>query len=172
MATAAQEEFTIDGCRVCINVRDWADRVQRATIAKKAAAALLASSTLSSDTLLTGISKCPPDAAELGKATWTFLHTMSVYYPQTPTPDQQADMHSLLVGLSKFYPCEHCATHMRKQLTVDPPQVTSRAALASWLCRLHNEVNMRLGKPMFDCEKVFERWKTGPSDGSCDSLDL
>ena len=36
------------------------------------------------------------------------------------------------------------------------------------MCELHNEVNDRLGKPQFDCDKVDERWRTGPADGSCD----
>lgn len=169
MSTTA-EEFTVEGCRVCINVRDWANRVQRTTAKAKLAA--IAGSAASLQTISADNGECPPDAAELGRATWTFLHTMSTYYPERPTPTQQADMHSLLIGISKFYPCEHCAAHMRSQLTVDPPQVTSRLSLANWLCRLHNEVNVRLGKPVFDCGRVFERWKNGPSDGTCDSTDL
>lgn len=48
------------------------------------------------------------------------------------------------------------------------PNVSSRAALSQWLCERHNEVNERLGKEKFDCIKVDERWKDGPSDGSCD----
>ena len=30
------------------------------------------------------------------------------------------------------------------------------------------QVNEMLGKPTFDCSKVFERWRDGPADGSCD----
>ena len=51
-----------------------------------------------------------------------------------------------------------------------PPDVSSRGALSRWLCEQHNEVNERLGKRTFECtvEKLDERWKDGPSDGSCD----
>lgn len=38
---------------------------------------------------------------------------------------------------------------------------------ATWMCEVHNEVNDRMGKPLFDCATVEERWRTGPSDGSC-----
>lgn len=48
-----------------------------------------------------------------------------------------------------------------------PPDVSSPAALSAWLCRTHNEVNVRLGKPAFDCGLVVQRWREGPPDGSC-----
>jgi FAD-linked sulfhydryl oxidase len=50
----------------------------------------------------------------------------------------------------------------------NPPDVTSRDTLSKWLCGVHNEVNLLLGKQPFDCGKVNERWKDGPADGSCD----
>ena len=49
-------------------------------------------------------------------------------------------------------------------MTESPPRVTSRAALSDWLCVQHNEVNAKLGKPLFDCARVLERWRTGPTE--------
>lgn len=49
-----------------------------------------------------------------------------------------------------------------------PPAVESRQEFSQWMCRLHNEVNQRLGKKMFDCSKVDQRWLDGWDDGSCD----
>ena len=34
---------------------------------------------------------CPPDRQELGSATWSLLHSVAAYYPDRPTPRQQAD---------------------------------------------------------------------------------
>lgn len=48
------------------------------------------------------------------------------------------------------------------------PDTRTRASFSQWLCRLHNEVNRKLGKPDFDCSKVDERWRDGWKDGSCD----
>ncbi|MED6273348.1 hypothetical protein CHARACLAT_005437 [Characodon lateralis] len=55
-----------------------------------------------------------------------------------------------------------------KRLKTNHPDTSSRHALSQWFCRLHNEVNVRLGKPEFDCSLVDERWKDGWKDGSCD----
>ncbi|KXS21627.1 sulfhydryl oxidase, partial [Gonapodya prolifera JEL478] len=111
--------------------------------------------------------RCPPDGPELGHASWTFLHSVAAYYPDTPTPDDQASMRSFVRGLGRWYPCGYCAEHVRKVVDKDPPRVESRKDLAKWFCDLHNEVNVRLGKPIFDCAKVDERWRDGPKDGSC-----
>lgn len=49
-----------------------------------------------------------------------------------------------------------------------PIQTQSQSQLSQWLCRIHNKVNVKLGKPVFDCSKVNERWRDGWLDGSCD----
>ena len=33
---------------------------------------------------------------------------------------------------------------------------------------MHNDVNKRMGKKLFDCSKIDERWLDGWKDGSCD----
>lgn len=55
----------------------------------------------------------------------------------------------------------------RHSLETDPPKAASRAELAQWLCVQHNLVNKKLGKPLFDCTRVDERWRRGWDDGSC-----
>lgn len=54
------------------------------------------------------------------------------------------------------------------RLKIDPPKVESQEALSQWLCRMHNKVNVKLGKEIFDCKKINERWRDGWLDGSCD----
>jgi FAD-linked sulfhydryl oxidase len=112
--------------------------------------------------------ECPPDKETLGRATWTFLHTMAAYYPDKPSTMEQSTMKSLLTSFSQFYPCGHCAEHLREEMKVDPPKVESRKELSWWMCGMHNKVNAMLGKDLFDCNKVDERWRDGPSDGRCD----
>ena len=114
--------------------------------------------------------ECPPDADGFGRATWTFLHSMAAYYPDEPTPAQQGSAKRLLSDFATLYPCGSCAEHMGGYLKTNPPRVGSQSALALWMCEMHNEVNERLGKPVFDCRKVNERWRDGPPDGSCDDL--
>jgi FAD-linked sulfhydryl oxidase len=94
---------------------------------------------------------------------------MSVYIPEGKLkPIQQTDLRSFIDLFSKFYPCEHCASDMRKDIQDEKPNVETGYGFAQWLCRLHNKTNTKLGKPVFDCNTIFERWRDGPKDGSCD----
>jgi mitochondrial FAD-linked sulfhydryl oxidase len=104
---------------------------------------------------------CPPDSQELGRSSWTFLHTLAAYYPSNPTAEKQRDTRNFLELFSKLYPCGHCAEHMQAEMEIDPPNVTNREALSLWLCLFHNKVNELVGKPIFDCSRVMERWRTG-----------
>jgi FAD-linked sulfhydryl oxidase len=113
-------------------------------------------------------SDCPPDVNSLGRSTWTFLHTTAAYYPVQATPTQQTSMRSLLQSVGMFYPCTYCAGDFRERMKAVEPDVSGRAGLSRWLCERHNEVNQKLGKDDFSCDKVDERWKDGPPDGRCD----
>lgn len=149
-------------CKPCTAFRNWQPRTTAKDSGKKlptvAAVAALASSVPA---------HCPPDVELLGQSTWNFLHSTAAHYPEQPTPIQRDSMLALLRALPILYPCWICAEDFGKSISAAPPDVTAGSALSKWLCERHNEVNAKLGKPSFDCSKVFERWKNGPDDGSC-----
>ncbi|PFH46860.1 hypothetical protein AMATHDRAFT_68892 [Amanita thiersii Skay4041] len=99
--------------------------------------------------------------AELGRATWKLLHTMTVRYPENPTPDQRTALSSYFHLLSRLYPCGECAAEFQVLLKKYPPQTSSRRAASLWLCTVHNEVNKRLGKEMFDCANIEGSYDCG-----------
>lgn len=143
-------------CRSCLDFKAWRAQMQGKTNAK-------VSSSPSEE-----VRQCPLDKDELGRNTWSFLHTMAANYPGTPTPVQRGNMTSFMRLFSEFYPCEPCAASLRDELKKNPPDTSSQHMLSQWMCRLHNSVNICLGKPPFDCSWVTERWKDGWKDGSCD----
>jgi FAD-linked sulfhydryl oxidase len=178
-------------CKICTSFRNWkpptstntkpsttpvtagkksGEGVGGAAHSVASATALAASAAAATTTTTTTgtADQCPPDVESLGRATWTFLHTTAAYYPDNPTPTQRAHMLQLLHALPRLYPCSHCADDLGTRMRRRPPDVRSRLALSAWLCATHNEVNVSLGKPTFDCARVDERWRDGPSDGSCD----
>lgn len=173
-------------CKICTSSRDWRRFTKTKKVASQdgnisqtsKAAAVVAVSAAAGTTAAQPAKdetpirpeNCPPDVEQLGRATWTFLHTTAAYYPEKPTPNQRANMLSLLRSLPVLYPCSWCATHLGENMKDNPPDVSGRLGLSRWLCERHNEVNGRLGKPQFDCglSKLDERWKDGPADGSCD----
>lgn len=111
---------------------------------------------------------CPPDVETLGRSTWTLLHSIAATYPEQPSRTQQSDLLSFVGLFSKLYPCWVCAEDFQGYMARQKPQVSSRDEFAQWLCRAHNDVNRKLGKPEFDCSRVDERWRTGWKDGRCD----
>ena len=83
---------------------------------------------------------------ELGRCTWTLLHTLAAQYAEQPTKQQQRDArelvraapsralssahlgHRQILILTRLYPCRECAVHFAELVRSVPralPRVTS-----------------------------------------------
>jgi len=102
--------------------------------------------------------------AELGRASWKLLHTMTLRYPETPTQDERDALNDYFHLFSRLYPCGECAAEFQQLLKKYPPQTSSRRAAATWLCFVHNQVNERLHKPDFDCANLDATYDCGCGD--------
>jgi len=102
--------------------------------------------------------------AELGNAAWKVLHTMMAKFPDRPTEEDSDALKSYIHLFARLYPCGDCARHFQKILKKFPPQVASRSTAAAWACHVHNEVNKRLKKDLFDCSKIGDFYDCGCAD--------
>jgi len=104
---------------------------------------------------------CPVNTAQLGRCSWTLLHTMAAWYPDTPSSQDQSMMTNFIGALARFYPCSYCAADFQENLKAAPVKVKSREDLSMWLCEQHNFVNGKIGKPIFHCNMnaLDERWR-------------
>mmetsp|Transcript_10878 Transcript_10878/g.16789 ORF Transcript_10878/g.16789 Transcript_10878/m.16789 type:complete len:175 (+) Transcript_10878:107-631(+) len=118
----------------------------------------------------TSSKECPPKSAELGKSSWTLLHTMAAWYPDQPSETDKQHMTNFMESLARFYPCTWCAHDFQENLKKQPVEVSSRQKLSVWLCEQHNLVNEKLGKPVFKCDmkNLDERWRKS-TDPRCQS---
>lgn len=103
------------------------------------------------------------DADTLGRATWTFLHTLAATHPEKPSASEQTRMSRFMKDFSQVYPCAPCAESFRDIMRRNPVDARSGYAFSRWMCVAHNEVNKELGKEVFNCENVAEKW------GVCES---
>lgn len=90
---------------------------------------------------------------KLGNHTWTLLHTMASHYPKNPTEFQKQKMECFIKDLSQLYPCSYCAKHLQTYILKNPINTENKKELQMWMCVMHNDVNVRLNKPIFDCNK-------------------
>ncbi|KAL4079198.1 ERV/ALR sulfhydryl oxidase domain-containing protein [Scleroderma citrinum] len=70
--------------------------------------------------------------AELGRATWKLLHTMTLRFPEHPTADQREALSSYMYLTSRLYPCGECAAEFQELLKKFPPQTSNRRAASLW----------------------------------------
>ncbi|KAJ1979862.1 Flavin-linked sulfhydryl oxidase of the mitochondrial IMS [Dimargaris xerosporica] len=100
----------------------------------------------------------PPGITVLGRSMWTFLHSMAAAYPDQPTAPERDSMQQFLESFTKVHPSLYCRDWFAQKMTDKPPPLDSRKELAQWLCHLHNDINEALGKQLFNCDQVDQRW--------------
>jgi len=57
-----------------------------------------------------------------------------------------------------LFPCSKCGNNFRLLLEEYPVKASGRKVLANYVCELHNQVNQKLNKEIFDCSTVLDYW--------------
>ncbi|KAL7677803.1 hypothetical protein ACOME3_004036 [Neoechinorhynchus agilis] len=146
-------------CQVCTDFKDWVSLKFRRVKSNSSTEQNRSDVFDFSTPQLTITEERPIVRDELGRATWSLLHTMASTFPEKPTALEQTSALQFIDALVRFYPCEECRLHWKKEVEMHPPDASNRKTLSLWLCEQHNAVNQRLGKDLFDCKRVDKRWK-------------
>ena len=93
----------------------------------------------------------------LSQATWLFLHSTAVSYEyaQRVTAADRRHTLALYTALGSLYPYRVDGSRITDALrrtataTFVDGVLADRQTYMQWLCELHNEVNSRLGKPVY-----------------------
>jgi len=109
---------------------------------------------------------------------WYFLHTMSFNYPVEPTKEDKKNYMNFLKSLQYVLPCKSCRENYKKNIKSKETKLTmsvmkNRESLSRWLNKLHNTINIQLGKnkevKYEDSRDFYEQFRarcTGPKKGS------
>ncbi len=87
-----------------------------------------------------------------GPSMWLTLHTISFNYPVKPSKQQQQDYYNYFLLVGKILPCGYCRKNYQKNLkstNFSKNVFKDRNSLSRWVYKLHNHINMMLGKPKY-----------------------
>ena len=93
-----------------------------------------------------------------GPGAWTFLHSITMYYPDNPTNEQKMNHKDFFENLQNILPCPTCAKHYSENLkkySLDEA-LESKDKLTKWLIDIHNEVNKKNNKRTYSYEEVIK----------------
>ena len=87
-----------------------------------------------------------------GPMGWMTLHSISLIYPESPTPSDKQIVQSFLNDFAESITCPHCEKHFKiiyeNYRRTHRDWADSRFNLFLFIARAHNNVNRRLEKPV------------------------
>jgi len=112
-----------------------------------------------------------PENMEWGPVFWRFLHALAERAGSAPMPGLRGDetraWRTILTTLGKTLPCDDCRAHCVGYLAAHPVNLPDNYAdlreyIRRWLYDFHSEVNLRLGKCVFDYALLGPTYGTVP----------
>eukprot|EP00933_Yihiella_yeosuensis_P009261 TRINITY_DN11510_c0_g1_i1.p1 TRINITY_DN11510_c0_g1~~TRINITY_DN11510_c0_g1_i1.p1 ORF type:complete len:159 (+),score=27.23 TRINITY_DN11510_c0_g1_i1:155-631(+) len=94
----------------------------------------------------------PPSRAEIGRASWRYVHAMAAQYPESPVPKEQANALAWLRAFVRLYPCHICSQEFIAVCSDLPPRLGSCDEYSMWWCEAHNRVRDDLSQSLFRCD--------------------
>ena len=99
------------------------------------------------------------DSKVWGPSAWTFLHSVTMAYPEVPSEQEKKNIEDFFVSLGNVIPCPICKEHFQQNIINMPIKHNSRNELTYWLFLFHNDVNKNLGKQEMNFDKFIVKYK-------------
>lgn len=101
---------------------------------------------------------------KIGHTTWSFMHTMLANLEcggdDKLTSEVRERAVRLIRSVQQNFPCPTCRHDFGELLQTYPPDnIETKTGLNEWLCKLHNLVNIKLKKPVFNCDILESKYK-------------
>ena len=94
-----------------------------------------------------------------GSSLWTFLHYLTLAYPDNPTEEEQKRMYDFLASLQTVIPCQKCRINFKLYLNeMNSDVLSTKNTLVRWLFNVHNLVNKNTGKPQFSYDDFIKKY--------------
>lgn len=100
------------------------------------------------------------DSKIWGPHAWFFLHSITFYYPDHPNPRDKKTFYNFFQTVGDILPCTICKNHYKENLIKYPIEnhLDSRDSLVNWLIDIHNSVNKKLNKPLYNNIDIIDKY--------------
>jgi len=96
-----------------------------------------------------------------GPPAWTFLHSVTLAYPDNPTDIDKTNYENFFNALQPILPCAKCSKNYLRHLQEDPisNHLDRKKSLVNWLINVHNKVNKSNNKRELTYNEVMNHYK-------------
>lgn len=109
-----------------------------------------------------------------GLESWSFLHNITFNYPLKPNNQEKNNYYKYFKYLGNILPCSECKNHYNNlfkyiniKLFLD-----DRYSLIWWLFIIHNLINKKLNKNIYNFKQLITRYHNFNNNNSCLSCSI
>ena len=109
-----------------------------------------------------------------GCESWSFLHNVTFNYPLKPTDQDKINFYRYFKYLGNVLPCSECRNHYNNILKYIDIKIflSNRYGLIWWLFIIHNLINKRLKKQLYNFKDLIDRYYKFNQNNTCKSCSI
>ena len=109
-----------------------------------------------------------------GYESWSFLHNVTFNYPLKPNNQDKINFYKYFKYLGNVLPCNECKRHYKKLFQyIDIKYfLSNRYGLIWWLFIIHNLINKKLNKQLYEFKDLINRYYNFNQNNTCHSCSV